>query len=158
MLASTDDLKFTQAAVEKSKDSVSAGGFPVGTVIVRNGEIITSGTSNGKQLNDPTNHAEIAAIREACQKLQTRDLMDCVLYSSLEPCLMCFSASIWASIPKIVYACSRKLVSGQHYEGNHDLNLIDKLSRKPIELIHFSELENQALRVIEDWEKTQKSV
>lgn len=99
-----DDIKFLQQAIEKSKESVALGGFPVGVVIVRNGEILTSGMSNGKQLNDPTNHAEIAAMREACKKLQTRDLKDVVLYSSLEPCLMCFAASTWASIPRMVYA------------------------------------------------------
>jgi len=148
-----DDSRFLQIVVEKSKESVALGGFPVGAIIVRNGEILAHGISNGKQLNDPTSHAEIVAIREACQKLQTRNLKNVVLYSSLEPCLMCFSASIWASIPKIVYACSRERVSGQHYEGNHNLSSINRLARKSIELIHFAELENLALKVIEDWEK-----
>ncbi len=149
-----DDAKFLQVAIEKSKESVALGGFPVGVIIVKNGEILASGISNGKQLNDPTSHAETAAIREACQKLQTRDLRKVVLYSSLEPCMMCFSASIWASVPKIVYACSRERVSQQHYEGKHDLNSINRLTRHPIELIHFLELENQALQVIEGWEKS----
>lgn len=148
-----DDIKFLQQAIEKSKESVALGGFPVGVVIVRNGEILISGMSNGKQLNDPTSHAEIAAIRETCKKLQTRDLKDIVLYSSLEPCLMCFAASTWASIPKVVYACSRKQVSKQHYEGEHDITAINKSVRRPIELVHLSGLEDEALKVIEDWEK-----
>lgn len=149
-----DDTKFLQIAIDKSKESVALGGFPGGAVIVRNGEILTSGISNGKQLNDPTSHAEIAAIREACQKLQAQDLKDTVLYSSLEPCLMCFAASTWASIPKVVYACSRKRVSRQHYEGNHDLTAINESARRPIEFVHLPELEEQALKVIDDWEKS----
>lgn len=114
---------------------------------------MSSGISNGKQLNDPTSHAEIDAIRTACQKVKTRDLKDVVLYSSLEPCLMCFVASTWASIPKIVYACERNRVSKQHYEGNHNLAPINEVARRPIKLIHFRELEDEALQVIENWEK-----
>ncbi|OGG40636.1 hypothetical protein A2116_00935 [Candidatus Jorgensenbacteria bacterium GWA1_49_17] len=148
-----DDKTALRKAIEKSKESVAVGGFPVGAVIVKDGEILSSGISNGKQLNDPTSHAETDAIRAACQKLQTRDLKDVVLYSSLEPCLMCFAASSWASIPKIVYACGRGRVSKQHYEGSHNLTSINETVRHPIELIHLQELEEEALRVIEEWEK-----
>lgn len=147
------DEKFLQKAIEKSKESVALGGFPVGVVVVMDGETISSGISNGKKLNDPTSHAEIDAIRAACQKMQTRDLKSVVLYSSLEPCLMCFAASTWTSIPKIVYACSRNKVSKQHYEGNHNLAPINEAARRPIELVHLQELENEALQVIENWEK-----
>ncbi|OHA07854.1 MAG: hypothetical protein A2934_00135 [Candidatus Sungbacteria bacterium RIFCSPLOWO2_01_FULL_47_10] len=147
------DEKFLQKAIEKSRESVALGGFPVGVIIVRNEEIFSSGISNGKQLNDPTSHAEIDAIRAACQKLQTRDLKGVILYSSLEPCLMCFAASTWASIPKIVFACGRGRVSKQHYEGNHDLVSINKKVRRPIEIIHLRELEDEALQIIENWEK-----
>ncbi len=146
-------MKFLEQAIEKSRESIDHGGFPVGAVIVRNGKILTSGISNGKQLNDPTSHAEMAAIREACKKLQTRDLKNVVLYSSLEPCLMCFTASAWSSIPRIVYACSRKRVSKQHYEGEQDIAVINKSMNYSIELVHYSELEDQALKIIENWEK-----
>lgn len=147
-----DDKEVLKKAIEKSRESVDIGGFPVGVVIVRGGEILSAGISNGKKLNDPTSHAETDAIRAACQKLQTRDLKDVVLYSSLEPCLMCFAASAWASIPKIVYACSRGRVSKQHYEGNHNLVPINESARHPIILVHLQELEEEALRVIEEWE------
>lgn len=151
-----EDKKFLQMAIEKSEESVRVGAFPVGAVLVRDGEVISTGISNGKQLKDPTSHAEIAAIREACQKLQIRDLKDVVLYSSLEPCLMCYAASFWASIPRIVYACSRERVSKQHYEGNHSLIDINKTIRHPIELVYIPEMEDPALKVIEDWEKNLK--
>jgi len=152
-----DDKTALREAIEKSQESVDSGNFPVGAVIVRNGEILSSGISNGKKLNDPTVHAETSAIREASQKLQTRDLSDTILYSSLEPCLMCWAASIWASVPKIVYACGRDRVSKQHYEGNHNLEPINESARHPIELVYLRELEEEALQVIKDWENTLKS-
>jgi tRNA(Arg) A34 adenosine deaminase TadA len=148
-----NDKKFLVEAIEKSKESVAIGGFPVGVILVRDNEIVSTGLSNGKQLNDPTSHAEIAAIREACQKLRTRNLKDLVLYSSLEPCLMCYAASSWASIRRIIYACNRNRVSKQHYEGIHDLNILNKTMRHPIEMIHFVKLEEKALKVISDWGK-----
>ncbi len=144
--------KFLQKAIEESKKSIAVGGFPVGAVVVEDERVISFGISNGKQLNDPTSHAEIVAIRMACQKKQSRCLKNVVLYSSLEPCLMCFNASVWASIPKIIYACSRNRVSKQHYEGNHNLVSINEAMRYLIKLIHFRELENEALQVIESWE------
>jgi tRNA(Arg) A34 adenosine deaminase TadA len=66
---------------------------------------------------------------------------------------MCWAASIWASVPKIVYACGRDRVSKQHYEGNYNIEPINESARHPIELVHLQELEEEALRVIEEWEK-----
>jgi guanine deaminase len=151
-----DDEKFLKQAIDKSKESVAAGGFPVGVVIIKNNEIIASAISNGKQLKDPTAHGEVTAIREACQKLGKRDIPEVTLYSSLEPCLMCLAASSWASIPRIIYACSRGRVSKQHFEGTHDLQQINAALRKPISLVHGVELEDEALKVIADWEKSLK--
>ncbi|MCR4280221.1 MAG: nucleoside deaminase [Candidatus Komeilibacteria bacterium] len=151
-----ENKDFLQLAIDKSKTSVTVGAFPVGAIIVQNGKIVASAISNGKQLKDPTSHAEVAVIREVCQKLQNRDLKDVILYSSLEPCLMCYAASFWASIPKIVYACSRQRVSIIHYEGDHHLNEINQASRHPIELVHIKEMEESALKVIEDWESSLK--
>jgi len=151
-----EDTDYLKKAIESSEDSVSIGGFPVGAVVVKDDEIIATGVSNGKQLKDPTSHAEIAAIRNACQKLDRRDLPDVVLYSSLEPCLMCLCASSWSSIKKVVYACGRDKVSKQHYEGGHDLQEINQNFRNPIEVIHMKELENEALGIIQEWEESIK--
>lgn len=150
-----DDLKYLQEAIVKSKESIGVGGYPVGAVVVKAGQIIGMGLSNGKQLYDPTSHAEVAAIREVCLKLSSRDLKNTVLYSSLEPCLMCFAAASWAGIPRIVYACRRTQVVKQHYEGNHDLATVNKTMRHPIELVHVAELENEALQVIKNWEQAE---
>lgn len=153
-----NDIKYLKQAIVKSKESVAVGGFPVGVVIVRNGEILSEGISNGKKLNDPTSHAEIEAIRKACKVLGTRNLKEVVLYSSLEPCLMCFAASTWASIPRVVYACNRRKVTKQHYEGEHDLTSINNSARHPIKLIHLLQFQTKAYKVIEDWEKDYNSV
>lgn len=147
-----NDKEFIKKAIDKSRESIALGGFPVGAIIVKNGEILSFGISNGKYLNDPTSHAEIDAIRKACQKIKTRNLKDVILYSSLEPCLMCFSASTWASISKIVYACERNKVSKKHYKGNHNLTSINKDLYHLIDLVHFKELESEALEVIKNWE------
>ncbi len=77
-------------------------GGPFGAVVVRNGEIIGRGSNQVVRTNDPTAHAEILAIREACQKLGTYSLEKCELYSSCYPCPMCLSAIIWSNI-KVVY-------------------------------------------------------
>lgn len=143
---------FLQKAIDISRVSVDAGGFPVGAIIVQNRGLVAQGVSNGKALHDPTSHAEIAAIRTACAKLEKRALRDCVLYSSMEPCLMCFAASSWASIPKIVYAISRNALDPIHFEGSHDLSVINASLRKPIALVHLTELEPAGLDVIRAWE------
>lgn len=150
------DKDWIQKAIEASKESVAVGGYPAGAIIVRNGEIVSTGFSNGKQLCDPTNHAETDAIRKAGQKLNKRNLDDVVLYTSLEPCVMCFTSSFWAYIPRIVYACSRDKVSGDYYEGVHDIFELNKMSRRKIDLVHFDECENEALDVIREWEQTFK--
>ncbi len=151
-----DDHDFLKRAIELSQESVDVGGYPVGAVIVSNGEILATGLSNGKQLHDPTSHAETAAIREAARKLGERDLVNVVLYSSLEPCLMCYTSSFWAHIPRVVFACGRDKVASEYYEGDHNIFILNEKSRRSIELIHEIELEEEALVVIHEWERSKK--
>ena len=92
-------------AIQLSIDSVhSGGGGPFGAVIARNGEIVAEGVNQVTSRNDPTAHAEILAIREACAKLGRFELKDCELYSSCEPCPMCFGAIYWARLDRVYYA------------------------------------------------------
>ncbi len=146
------DKYFIKKAIELSRKSVAMGAYPVGAVIVKDEEIIAEGLSNGKQLNDPTSHAEIAAIRAAGQALGKRNLDDVTLYSSLEPCVMCYAASFWAYIPRVVFACGRDKVAKDHYEGNHNIFDLNKNARRQIKLVHFLEVEEDALKVIREWE------
>lgn len=89
------------------KNNFQDGG-PFGAVIVKNGKIIAKARNQVLKKNDPTAHAEVMAIRQACKKLKTHDLSDCILYTSCEPCPMCLSASIWANIQEIYYGNTKK--------------------------------------------------
>ena len=147
------DYHFLQEAIALSQRSIEQGGFPVGALITYEDAVVATGISNGKQLHDPTSHAEIVAIRAACQSLKKRDLKNMTLYSSLEPCLMCYAASYWAYIPRVVYACAKKSVARQHYEGDHFLPDINAATHRPLEIVHLVELEPAARTIIENWEK-----
>lgn len=150
MSAGTIDTQLLQQAIDMSAQSIDSGGFPVGAVIARGSDVFATGISDGKKLADPTSHAEVAVIRELCKKLKDRNLSNYVLYSSMEPCLMCFGAAFWAYIPRIVYAAPKHHLSSQHYEGSYDLT--DIQLRRPIELVHIVELESAALDIIKKWE------
>jgi len=98
---------FMLRAIELSIDSANKTGGPFGCVIVKNNKIIGEGSNKVTLSNDPTAHAEIVAIREACQKLNIFNLSGCDLYSSCEPCPMCLSAIYWSHIDNIFYANTR---------------------------------------------------
>lgn len=97
------DRRFMQMAIDLSIENVSKGGGPFGAVIVRDGEVVSIGTNRVTANNDPTAHAEICAIREACRRLQVFKLTDCVCYTSCEPCPMCLSALYWAGVRGIYF-------------------------------------------------------
>ena len=95
-------------AIALANASVERGGGPFGAVIVKDGKVIAEG-SNCVTLNtDPTAHAEVTAIREACRRLGTFNLNGCVIYTSCEPCPMCLGAIYWAGIKEIFYGNTRK--------------------------------------------------
>lgn len=94
-------------AIALSCEGVEAGGGPFGAVVVRQGRILGEGRNNVVPGRDPTQHAEIVAIRAACAALGTHDLAGAVIYTSCEPCPMCLGAIWWARIGEIVYANDR---------------------------------------------------
>ncbi|MEH6753004.1 MAG: nucleoside deaminase [Alphaproteobacteria bacterium] len=99
-----DRNQFMRAAIALAEKNVADGtGGPFGAVIVRNGEIIGEGTNRVTSDNDPTAHAEVMAIRKACEKLGTYSLEGCEVYTSCEPCPMCLSAIYWARLDRIFY-------------------------------------------------------
>ena len=98
-----EDREFMQKAIELSIENVANGGGPFGAVIVRNGEIIATGTNRVTANNDPTAHAEVSAIREACAKVGNFKLEGATCYTSCEPCPMCLSALYWAGVEHIIY-------------------------------------------------------
>ncbi len=99
---------FMREAVRLAEQGMSAGrGGPFGCVIVRSGEIVGRGHNRVTSTNDPTAHAEVTAIRDACANLETFRLDDCELYTSCEPCPMCLAAIYWARIPAVYYGNTR---------------------------------------------------
>lgn len=106
MHESAINLAIKESMANKS-NSYQEGG-PFGAVIVNDGKIIASAHNTVIKDMDPTAHAEVNVIREACKRLGTNDLSDCILYTSCEPCPMCLSATIWANIKKVYYFNTKK--------------------------------------------------
>ena len=149
-----NDNHFMRKAILKAKESVSQGGFPAGAIVVKNGEVIGEGVSVGNKLHDPTSHGEMVAIRDACKNIRTTDLSGSILYASMQPCLMCLGASMWSSISKIVFACPKEKVLPDYYGGKYDPLIINSELTHPIELIHLTELENESISIVRDWENS----
>ena len=100
--------EFMREAIALSKENISTTmGGPFGAVVVKDGKIIGRGVNNVTTCNDPTAHAEIVAIRQACEEMEDFSLAGCEIYSSCEPCPMCLSAIYWARIDKLYFANGR---------------------------------------------------
>lgn len=97
---------FMQHAINLAEKNIKNGGGPFGAIIVKNNQVIATGVNSVTSNNDPTAHAEILAIREASQKLNTFNLEGCEIYTSCEPCPMCFSAIYWAHLDKVYFAAT----------------------------------------------------
>ena len=109
-----EDKKFMRIAIDASIENVKNGGGPFGAAIVKDGELVATGVNRVTANNDPTAHAEVSAIRNACQKVKSFNLDGCVIYTSCEPCPMCLSAIYWSGIKKIYYgntAIDAKLIN-----------------------------------------------
>lgn len=101
--------EYMKIAKEQAEDNLRTNkGGPFGACVVKNGEIIGIGSNHVLCDNDPTAHAEIVAIRNACKTLETYDLSDCELYTSCYPCPMCLSAIIWSNIKKVYYGNTKE--------------------------------------------------
>ncbi|MCB1196949.1 MAG: nucleoside deaminase [Deltaproteobacteria bacterium] len=109
MQESSKDEVYLRHAIALAKKGVqNKDGGPFGAVIVRHGDVIAEGNNMVTSTNDPTAHAEIVAIRRACETLLSFQLTDCVLYSSCEPCPMCLGAIYWSRLSRLVFACTRE--------------------------------------------------
>lgn len=131
--------------MKKAKEAAMIGinqkeGGPFGAVITdQEGTIIAVGNNKVLREKDPTAHAEMVAIRNACKKLNTIDLSNCVLYTTCEPCPMCLSAIIWANIQKVYFACNRKDAKNigfrdddiyEFIKGNNQIISLQELDRE----------------------------
>ncbi len=145
-----------QRAIELSKENVNQGGGPFGAVIVRNGKIVGEGVNRVTASNDPTAHAEVEAIRNACKNLQTFELADCEIYTSCEPCPMCLSAIYWSHISKIFYGNTKKDAADINFDDDFIYQEIPKAPQeRKIPMLQLSR--SEALKAFELWtEKADK--
>jgi len=150
--------KFIRRAIElASKGVKSNAGGPFGAVIVKNNVIIAEGHNSVTSVNDPTAHAEIVAIRKACEKLGSFQLEDCTIYTSCEPCPMCLGAIYWARPKKVFYACTREDAAEIDFD---DQFIYDEIGKNIDERqIKFTQImQNEALTVFKEWQsKTDKT-
>ncbi len=138
-------------AVALSAEKMRAGmGGPFGAVIVRDGEVIAEGFNQVTSTNDPTAHAEIVAIRRACEKLGTFSLEGCEIYSSCEPCPMCLAAIYWARIDAIYFANTREDAALIGFDDEHLYREIPKpINERDIPTRHLAL--DEARAVFEEW-------
>ena len=139
-------------AIELSIESVRNGGGPFGAVIARKGEIIAEGSNGVTIYNDPTAHAEVTAIRKACEKLGTFDLTGCEIYTSCEPCPMCLGAIYWAHLDKVYYANDRKDAADIGFDDDfiyQEIEVKPQYRKKPSEIL----MREEGLEAFRIWNK-----
>ncbi len=119
--------KYMGKALEEAKKSFKKGEVPVGAIVVKEGKIIAKAHNLKEKKQMVTRHAEIIAIEKACKKIKNWRLDECVMYITLEPCLMCFGAILQSRLPKIVYA-----TSSQKYGYTNNVDQITENNHKPI--------------------------
>ena len=144
--------KFMTRAIELSIKSVNRGTGPFGAVIVKDNKVISEGFNIVTSSNDPTSHAEIVAIRNACKSLNNFALNDCDLYTTCEPCPMCLSAIYWARIDRIYYANTRKDAQKIDFSDSmiyEELNKTIKDRKIPMHQM----MREEAIKAFELWDK-----
>ena len=148
---------FMRKAIELSLENVKNGGGPFGAVIVKDGKVIATGVNRVTANHDPTAHAEVNAIREACAKLHTFDLSGCEIYTSCEPCPMCLGAIYWAHLDKIYYGNNQIDAARIGFDDSfiyHELALKREDRHKPIEEL----LPEEAKVAFREWEENADKV
>ena len=121
--------KYMKIAIELAEDNlITNAGGPFGAVVVKDGEIVGKGSNQVVAGNDPTAHAEVTAIRDACKKLGTYDLEGCEIYTSCYPCPMCMSAIIWANIKTVYYGNTKEDAAAIGFRDDYIYKFMEKLS------------------------------
>jgi guanine deaminase len=152
------DNPFMARAIQLSIDNVvSAHGGPFGAVVVKDGKIVAEAANQVTATNDPTAHAEMAAIREACRKLGVFDLEGCEIYTSCEPCPMCMGAIYWARLSRVYYAS----VSSDAAQAGFDDSMIYRelaqpLSERKIPMIQM--MREQGLEAFRMWKNSSRKI
>ncbi|PYS90118.1 MAG: tRNA-specific adenosine deaminase [Acidobacteria bacterium] len=145
------DEQFMRRAIELAQNGVDSNGGPFGCVIARDGKIVGEGVNRVTSTYDPTAHAEVVAIRDACKNLGSFQLEGCIVYTSCEPCPMCLGAIYWARPERVLIACDRNDAAEAGFD---DAFIYDELcgnnfaDRKvPISIL----LRDEGLKVFQNW-------
>lgn len=147
--------QFMREAIRLASDNIDNGGGPFGAVVVKDGVIVGRGANRVTANNDPTAHAEVSAIRDACQRLATFDLSGCEVYTSCEPCPMCLGAIYWARIGRIYYGNTQADAA----EIDFDDSFIYRQIEKPIGGRAIPEvqcLHSESIDTFKKWAQTDK--
>ena len=149
------EKKFLERAIELSRQGMKKKyGGPFGCVIVKDGEIVGEGCNEVLLTNDPTAHAEIVAIRNACNKLNTFQLSECDVYTSCEPCPMCLGAIYWARPKRVIYANSKKDAAAINFDDEFIYEEIEALpAQRQIPFIHVPH--QAALDIFRQWKNSE---
>ena len=154
----TSHEKFMRIAIEFSEKNVTESiGGPFGAAVVRDGKLIAASGNKVTSTNDPTAHAEVSAIRLACEKMQTFDLSGCEIYTSCEPCPMCLSAIYWARIDHIYYANTKVDADEIGFSDKFIYEEIEKpMSERSIPIVQM--LRDEAQQAFRLWDQSAMKV
>jgi len=145
------DRTFMTRAIELAKMGVEMNlGGPFGCVVVKDDIIIGEGNNRVTSTNDPTAHAEIVAIREACKSLDAFQLDGCTVYTSCEPCPMCLGAIYWARPERVFYACTREDAANIGFDDDFIYEELEKANDQR-EMVLMNLMRDEALEVFNNW-------
>jgi guanine deaminase len=147
------EQQFMQTAIDLARQGMNNGiGGPFGCVIVKGNEVVGKGCNCVASHNDPTAHAEVVAIRDACKNLQTFQLTGCEVYTSCEPCPMCMGAIYWARPDKVYYAGTRHDAAKAGFDDSMIYEeLVAPVTSRKIVMINLEQ--HKAVKVFEEWLK-----
>jgi guanine deaminase len=145
------DESYMARAIELARQGMESNdGGPFGCVIVKDGEVIGEGNNRVTSSNDPTAHAEIIAIRQACSRLGNFQLDGCTIYTSCEPCPMCLGAIYWARPERVYFACTREDAAKIGFDDDFIYNELDRpVNERQMPLVGL--MREQALEVFRSW-------
>lgn len=151
-MKNTTEYNFMREAIRLSVENVTNGGGPFGAVVVKNGKIVATGVNRVTADNDPTAHAEMVAIRNACKELNSFQLTDCEIYTSCEPCPMCLSAIYWARPKRVYFANTKEDAAAINFDDHFIYDEIYKpFTARTIEMTPL--LRDEALKAFKIWEE-----
>ncbi|WP_431803898.1 nucleoside deaminase [Halobacillus andaensis] len=153
-----DHKKFLNQSIHLAVENIYSDGGPFGAIVIdQSGNIVGSGQNKVTSTNDPTAHAEVQAIRKACENLNTFQLTNCILYTSCEPCPMCLGAIYWARLKKVYYAADKKLAADSGFDDQFIYEEINKKHEERDIPFYQIDLEQKNLP-FEEWSRQEEKV